>query len=382
MVFNNHYKTWIEIDKKSVISNIKTFRLILKPKTKLFAVVKSNAYGHGLILFSGLADKLGVDGFCVDSIIEGRKLRAVGIKKPILCLGPTLPGLFEDAINGKIILTISNLEALSAFAKSGKFTNFHIKIDTGMHRQGFYLNEIPKALRIIKNPKSGLGSFLKGIYTHFAAAKDVTYPSYTLRQLNKFEEANTLFKKAGFKNLLRHAAATGGAILYPQSHFDFVRIGAGLYGFWPTRETKVQHQLVLNRKLMLKPILSWRSVVSEVKDLIPGDLVGYDLTEEITKPVTAAIIPIGYWHGFSRALSGCGRVLINGLSAKVLGRVSMDLLTVALPRGLKAKIGDRVTLIGRDKKEIIRADDLAEITNGISYEVITRLNPLIERFLV
>ncbi|MDI6820662.1 MAG: alanine racemase [Patescibacteria group bacterium] len=376
------YKTWIEIDKKAVVSNVKTFKSILKPKTKLFSVVKSNAYGHGLVLFSGLADKLGVDGFCVDSVIEGCKLRAVGIKKPILCLGPTLPGLFEDAINNKIILTISNMEALVAFVKEKVLADFHIKIDTGMHRQGFYLVDLPKALKIINNPRFGIKNHLKGIYTHFAAAKDVTYSGYTIRQLEKFKEANSLFRKAGFKNLMRHAAATGGTMLYPQSHFDAVRVGAGLYGFWPTKEAQIQHQLVLNKKLSLKPILSWRSVVSEVKDLVLGDLVGYDLTEEVTKPIIAAIIPIGYWHGFPRALSSRGRVLINGLSAKVLGRVSMDLMTVALPLGSKVKMGDRVTLIGQNGKETIRADDLAEITNSISYEIITRLNPLIKRFIV
>ena len=142
-----HFKTWVEIKKSAVANNILVFRKLLKPKTKLFAVVKSNAYGHGLLTFSKIADQSGVDGFCVDSVVEGVKLREEGIKKPILVLGPTFKNLLLDAAKNKITITVSNFEGLDELVKAKEKPEFHLKIDTGMHRQGFYFSEIGKFLK-------------------------------------------------------------------------------------------------------------------------------------------------------------------------------------------------------------------------------------------
>ncbi len=381
MKIKPEYKTWIELEKRALRHNIETFRSTLKKQTKLFAVVKSNAYGHGLVDFSKIADEFGVDGFCVDSVIEGLKLRNANIKKPILVLGPssTNEQLKLARITG-ITLTVSNFDVLKTLLRNRFAPDFHLKIDTGMHRQGFYLGDLPNALRLIK--KSKLKNCLKGIYTHFAAAKDVTYPDYTLRQLKEFKNAIDLCRKAGFKGLIHHAAATGGAILYPQTHFDIVRVGIGLYGYWPTKEIEAQHPLIWKRKLSLKPVLSWRAIVSEIKKFNPGDFIGYDLTEKILTKTKGGIIPIGYWHGFPRILSSAGLVLIGGRFAKVLGRVSMDLIAVDLPLESKIKAGAIATLIGKDGKKEITAQKLAELEETSHYETITRLNPLIKKYLI
>lgn len=384
------YKTWIEISERAVVNNIRAFRSILKKNTKLFAVVKSNAYGHGLIIFSELADKYGVDGFCVDAVVEGKKLRNAGIKKPILVLGPTLPHLYKDAAAHDIAVTISNFDALTELIRSGAKTKFHIKVDTGMHRQGFYVEELNKVLQQVKSQKSPhqnkfdagqakVKSLLCGAYTHFATAKDILYPDYTVMQCEKFIAAKKIFLKNGFKNLVFHAAATGGTVSYPESHFDMVRIGLGLYGYFPTPELAIQHPLMLKKKLTLQPILSWHALVSEVKNLKKGDWVGYDLTEEVKEDTKAAIIPIGYWHGFPRSLSNYGEVLINGKRVRVLGRVSMDLIVVAIPKHVTVKVGDKVTFIGEDGKERIDAPEVARSARTIQYEFLTRLNPLIKR---
>lgn len=381
MKIKPEYKTWIELERRALRHNIEIFRSILKKRTKLFAVVKSNAYGHGLIDFSKIADEFGVEGFCVDSVIEGLKLRDASIKKPILVLGPssTREQLKEAGI-ADIILTISNLDALKTLLRNKLAPDFHLKIDTGMHRQGFYLADLLIALRLIRSSK--LKSRLKGIYTHFAAAKDITYPDYTLRQLDKFKNAADLCRKAGFKDLIYHTAATGGTTLHHQTHFDMVRVGIGLYGYWPTKEIETQHSLIWKRKLLLKPVLSWRAIISEVKKFNPGDFIGYDLTEKVLTKTTGAIIPIGYWHGFPRTLSSIGLVLIDGQFAKVMGRVSMDLITVGLPHGLKIKAGAIATLIGKDGKKEISAQKLAELEKTSHYEAITRLNPLIKKIVV
>ena len=418
----NNLRTWIEISSNAARRNYDVLRRIVGPSVKLWVVVKSNAYGHGLFVFSKLMDELGVDGFCVDSLVEGIKLRKAGIKKPILVLGPTLAELYGEAAKNKITITVSNFEALKTLggiasakgacpsvagrrrgsASGGKkatikncVPEFHVKIDTGMHRQGFYLNDLPRVIKKISNFQSPASKQLKGIYTHFASAKDINYPTYTEKQFAEFQKAVKLFERAGFRNLVKHCAATGATLINKKYHLDAVRLGIGLYGLWPSKELEVQlrrsDRSVGGRspdqrasglpQINLRPILSWKTVISEVKELNPGDYIGYDLTERALQKTKMAVLPIGYWHGYPRALSGIGEVIIGGQRRKVLGRVSMDLLVVECGRA-KCVSGEVATLIGRDGKEELRAALIAQKAETTHYEFLTRLNPLIERVLV
>lgn len=375
------FKTWVEIDRRSIAANVRSFRSILKKKTALYAVVKSNAYGHGLTLFAREAARSRVDGFCVDSVIEGQKLRAIGIHTPILVLGPTLQNLFEGAERNGLTVTVSSRDALRALRRSKNVPEFHVKFDTGMHRQGFFVHDAARVARFItSSPK--LLSRVRGVYTHFAAAKDATYPTFTNQQLDYLLSVAKVFRKNGIRKCAVHSAATGGATMFPRSQLDVVRIGIGLYGYWPSPETLVQHPRVLGRELSLAPVLSWKAIVSEVKRLRKGDYVGYDFTERLARDTTALVIPIGYWHGYPRSLSNIGEVLLRGARAKVLGRVSMDSLVVGLPRGIRALPGDVVTLIGSNGGDRIDAAGLGMRGGIIHYELLTRLNPLIERVLV
>ena len=366
-------KTWIEIDKKAIQWNVSLFKKLVSRETKLMAVVKSNAYGHGLWVFSEIAEKAGVDGFCVDSVIEAATLRERGIKKPILVLGYTLPTLFEEAFENGITIAISSQDGLKALAQSKKRPEFHLKIDTGMHRHGFYLKDIAKVGQFIKKYKLPL----KGVFTHFSSAKDVNYPTYTEKQFNEFKKAVLILEKRGFRNLIKHVAATGGTLLNKKYHLDWVRVGIGLYGLWPSKELEIQ----LGNDVELKPVLSWHTVVSEVKSLKKGDFVGYDLTYRASRDTKIAILPIGYWHGFPRALSGNGAALIHDKEAPVLGRVSMDIIVVDV-HGISCKVGDEAVIIGWQGKEEISASELAQKAGTSHYEVVTCLNPLIERKVV
>lgn len=373
-------KTWVEIDKKATLSNIKMFRSILKKRTKLYAVVKSNAYGHGLREFSLIVNDK-VDGFCVDSVYEGRTLRSVGIKKPILVLGPTLS---KDevalAVKDSLEITISTFESLNQLINIKARPSYYIKIDTGMHRQGFFVRDIGKVIGIIKN--NDLSEKLKGVYTHFASAKDATYPHYTNWQIDEFKKARVLFEQSGFKKIIFSACGTGGTALYPRAHFDMARIGIGLYGYWPSKESRVQHHLTVKKELKLKPVLSWKSKISEVKKLKKGDFIGYDLAEKVLVDTVIAIVPIGYWHGFSRVLSHKGQMLIKGKKCRVVGRVSMDIIVIKCAKTNPA-VGDIVTIIGKSGKEIITADDQMNISDAIyTYEILTTINPLIKRIVV
>ncbi len=366
-------RTWIEIDREALRYNISIFRKLIGPKIKLWSVVKSNAYGHGLPVFPKLADKFGVDGFCVDSLIEGLRLRKEGIKKPILVLGYTLPHRFGEAAAKKITITISNRESLDALRRAKRKPFYHLKIDTGMHRQGFYPNEIPEIAEYLdKN--------LSGVYSHFASAKnggDSLQSSYTEKQFTEFKRAISLLEKAGFSGLMRHISATAGTLSDKKYRMDAVRIGIGLYGLWPSREMEKK----FSRKLKLKPVLSWRAIISEIKTAETGGYIGYDLTEKVIKATRYALLPVGYWHGVSRSLSGKGEVLINGKRARILGRVSMDMIAADVS-DINCKPGDIATIIGKSGKDELRAADVAELSGTTHYEFLTRLNPLMEKITV
>ncbi len=386
------YKTWVEISKVSVKHNVGVFRKLLGPKTKLMSVVKSNAYGHGLWDFSKLAAEFGVDWFGADSLSEALKLREKGIEKPILVLGYTRRERLVEVAQNDISLTLYDIDNLKSWAKnfarsSGRPLKIHLKIDTGMNRQGIYPEELADFLRQAKKIPN---LAIEGVYTHFASAKDITYPFYTNQQLVKFKKACAILEDFGYRNVLKHAAATSGTLLYPDSRLDLVRVGIGLYGLWPSKEAQSQHAEIIGYKVELKPVLNWKTVVAQVKNIKKGDFIGYDLTEKMTKDAKIAVLPIGYWHGYDRGFSGIGEVLVNGTRCRVLGRVSMDMIVVDASRAGRIKVEDEAVLLGQQALRLrsgqaieeIRAEELAQKIGTIPYEVITRINPQTPRIVI
>lgn len=371
---NLSVRTWVEIDRKAVKKNYHTFRGLLSPKTKLMAVVKSNAYGHELVGFSKELDALGADFFGVDSITEGAALRREGIQKPILVLGYTMPENFKIASDQDISITISSFDGLRALQKNTHSLKIHLKIDTGMHRQGFYPSDAPKILALLKKLPYVK---VEGVFTHFANAKNPSFSADTDRQAEEFKKATDVFEKAGLR-FLKHASATSGTLLFPHYHFDMVRIGIGLYGLWPAKEVK----RALEDHVRLAPALLWKTVVAETKIVPKGEGIGYNFTEIFHKDTKVAVCPIGYWHGFPRSLSSVGHVLVDGERARVLGRVSMDMITVDVSGIKNTKVGDEVVLVGGQGKEEISADEFADYADTSCYEIVTRINPKIQRVFV
>lgn len=381
-------RTWIELDRSAIKNNLAEFRSIIPKKTKLCAVVKSNAYGHSLVDFSKEIEKDGADWLAVDSVVEGVRLREEGIKIPILILGYTLPEKLQEAVDADLSISISHFEGLEEVLKISD-AKIHIKVDAGMHRQGFMLDDAPKLLERLAEAKNSLE--IEGLFTHFAMAKNPAFPERTKKQLAEFNQWIELFKKAKF-NPIVHAAATSGTILFPESHFDMVRIGIGLYGLWPSMETKAFAEKKddknekggvgekARRGISLKPVLTWKTIVGEVKTLKDGGAVSYDFTETLPKNSKIAILPIGYWHGYPRSLSCIGTVLINDLSAKVVGRVCMDMIIVDVTHIKNIKVGDEVILLGAEKEPT--ALGIALTLSDSWYEIVTRLNPLIKKIFV
>lgn len=376
----NGLRTWIEIDRKAIKHNFGVFKSLIPEKARLMAVVKSNAYGHGLIDFSREMEKFGADALGVDSLTEARALRREGVKLPILVLGYTMPELFAEAVKDDISLTVSTFDTLRSLAKAKlpKPLKIHIKADTGMHRQGFLLKDLPKVLSTLKAICYKLKAIPEGLFTHFAAAKNPAFPKDTKDQLNEFKKWTVAFQKASDSwrtKPIIHAAATAGTILFAESHFDMVRVGIGLYGLWPAPEVKEYFK----GRITLCPALVWKSIITEVKKLPAGSRIGYDLTEELRQDCVVGIVPVGYWHGYPRALSSIGRVMVRGKECKVLGRVSMDMLTVDVSEVVNPRIGDEVVVMGGADSLPVSAEGLARSLDESWYEIVTRLNPLIKR---
>jgi len=278
------------------------------------------------------------------------------------------------AAKNNVSITVSSLDFLNLIFRR-KFApklKIHLKIETGLNRQGINLSQIGQAIKLLEKNSSLI---LEGVYTHFANAKNPNRLAKTKRQIKLFTAAINQLNTKGF-NFIAHASATSSSLIYPQAHFGMVRIGIGLYGLWPSEKVKQS----FSRFVRLKPALSWRTIISEIKKVKKGQFVGYEHTGKLSRDSQVAICPVGYWHGYPRSLSGKGYFLVNGQKANILGVVSMDMVAIDVTEIKKVKFNQTVTIIGKDKSNQITVDELAKISDTTNYQLITGLNPLIKRF--
>ena len=219
--------------------------------------------------------------------------------------------------------------------------------------------------------------------THFANIEDTLDPTYAFSQLGRFRDSLDLLKKSGLDYKLAHSACTAAAMLYRNTHLNVIRLGIGLYGLWPSKETKIAISLQKKRKhFSLKPVLSWKSIVAQVKWVKTGDSVGYGRTWFAPKRTKLAIVPIGYSDGYDRGLSNNSSVLIRGKKAQLVGRVAMNMIAVDVSQIKDVKTEDEVMLIGKNNESEVTADEIANRLGTISYEVVARINPQIPRIVV
>lgn len=375
------YKTWVEVSAGALRANAAALKKAAGRQVKLMAVVKANAYGHGLAETARALAKSEADWYGVDTLREAEALRAAGAKKPVLILGYTPLADVARTVRAGFSLTAYDLATVRAASQAGtkrRPAKLHLKIETGTSRQGIADWDLDAFARYVKRSPNVT---IEGVSTHYANIEDTTDSLYAMSQLRRFDAALALLDGHGIKPAIAHTAASAAAMLFPQTHFGMVRTGIALYGLWPSKETRVS-AAASGRSLALKPALAWKTIVAQVKSLRAGTPVSYGLTERVTRDSRVAVIPVGYWDGYDRKLSSVGRVLIRGKLAKVLGRVCMNMFVVDVTDipGIKAE--DEVVLIGKQRDLVITAEDVAAGAGTINYEIVSRINPTLPRVLV
>ncbi|MBC7364061.1 MAG: alanine racemase [Candidatus Aminicenantes bacterium] len=373
---------WVEIDAAAFRHNVAEFRTRLG-QTELMPVVKSNAYGHGLLLIARLAESLAINWLGVNSVEEGILLRQAGFQQKILVLGYVSLAQAKLAVEYDLRVVVYNLENIRALAQAAsrqkKKVYLHLKVETGTNRQGIPIKMIGKIWQEIKKHPELV---LEGLSSHFANIEDTTDDYYPKYQLENFHQAIDWFRQRNINIPLRHMSCSAASILFPETHFELARVGIGLYGLWPSKETMVSCRLRGKEALRLKPVLSWRARVAQVKNVARGAYVGYGCTYRTTRPTRLAVIPVGYYDGYDRSLSNAAYVLIRGKRAPVRGRVCMNFFMVDVTDIPEVKLEDQVTLIGKDGRDKITADQLATLAGTINYEIVSRINPSIPRVIV
>lgn len=363
--------TWVEINKNNLLYNIKQFRN-LAPDSQFWPVVKSNAYGHGLKdIVTELGSNEDISGFMVASLDEALNIKDL-TNKPIVVLSyfDLEDSKILDNLDAQISLPVYDFDTIDYLAKLNNKFYLNVKVDTGTSRLGFRPADLAIAISKIEKA-ANLNVY--SIFSHYAESESADQ-NFTKEQLKVF---NNLTKD--YKKYKLHTACSAATISLPEARGNMIRVGIGFYGLWPSKATADRAE---KNNFDLKPILSWKTKVVQVKNLQKGDTIGYNRTYKCTNDCHIAVLPIGYNEGYDRLLSNQGEVLILGQRCKIRGNICMNLSMVEIPEHLDIKIGEVVTLLGSDQSENISAEEIAVKCQTINYEVVTRINPQIKRILV
>ena len=357
-----YYRTYAEIDLNAIEHNIKELKKKINDGVSVLAIVKADAYGHGAV---GVAADIqdSVDYFGIAELGEALELREAGVKKPILILSYTSPYQYETLIENDITQTVFNyqdaLAISSAAQKLNKTALVHIALDTGMSRIGFSCDE--ESVETVKKISRLPNVNVEGLFSHFACA-DSKDRSATNAQLKLFRDFSKRLEDGGVHIPIKHICNSAG-LLTGCEQFDMVRLGIIMYGLYPEK-------WVDDGSVDIKPAMRIVSHIIHIKDAPAGTGVSYGHTYFTKEKTRIATVCIGYADGYQRALSNKGRVLINGDFAPIIGRVCMDQLMVDVTGLKNAKVGDKVTLLGKDGENTITPEEIAELTGTVNYEVV------------
>lgn len=367
--------TWVEVSKIAIEHNLKEFRRLIGKDRLLMPVVKSNAYGHGFLGVAQICDKnRAVDRICVINDDEALELIKTGITKPVMILSFYELEAKKLLILAKkgIIFPVYSLEQAKLLNRVGEMAKkkikVQIKIDTGASRVGILPTDIKLFIDNIK-PLRKLE--IEGVWSHFASSESDL--DYTKKQYEIFNQVVDLLKKEGVDPPLKHMSCSAATMLFTLKKFNAIRLGLSLYGLYPDDKSR--------SKIKLKPALTWKTKIIQVKEVPTGTKIGYGGTYIAKIPTKIAIIPVGYWDGYDRKFSNNSWVLVHGKYCAIRGRICMNLSMIDVSHVSEVKTGDEVILIGSDGQSVISADDLAKWANTINYEIVDRINPLLPRII-
>lgn len=373
------------ISRSAYQNNINYIKKLIGEDTKLSAVIKGNAYGHGIEVIVPLAEECGVDHFSVFSAQEARRaLKATTKNSTILVMGWIDNAELEWAIMNDIEFFVFEFDRLKTAIyeakQCGKKAKIHIEIETGMNRTGFSEKNIGKLIQILQNNKEHYE--FSGLCTHYAGAESISNYTRIKSQIKTFNKLRKWLKRNGLCAKTNHTACSAAAISYPETRMDMVRSGILQYGFWPSPETFIHHISKQEEKEdPLTRVLAWRSRVMDTKDVKTGEFIGYGTNYIARDNMKIATVPVGYAMGYSRSLSHQGRVLINGQRQDIIGIVNMSLLIVKITEIPDTQKGDEVVLIGKQDESEITVSSFSEFSDQLNYEMLTRLPADIPRII-
>lgn len=376
--------TWCEVSKEALHNNLAEFRRLVGPRCRLAPVVKANAYGHGLEIASRVFAEAGADALCVHDVWEAERVRAAGVSLPIVILGPVPPALAPEVVSlGGVEVTAYDRALIEAVERAGEASRrsvgVFLKFEAGTNRQGVRL---PEVLDLARRLSTCRWARLLGVSMHFADIEDTTDHSFARGQLALFLGAVEALRREEVDVPIRSAGNSAATILWPEAHLEMVRVGIGAYGMWPSTETFVAAALTQRERLALRPALTWKTRVAQVKDVPAGEFIGYGRTYRTTHPTRIAVLPVGYYDGYDRGLSNLAYVLIRGRRAQVRGRVCMNIIMVDVTDISGVGPGEEVVLLGTDGEEAVTAEKIAQWAGTINYEVTTRIAESVPRVLV
>ncbi|NLK74718.1 MAG: alanine racemase [Clostridiales bacterium] len=368
-----YYRAQAKVYLNAIRHNILEIKKKLNDKTKLMVIVKADAYGHGAVPIAKALDKIGIDAYGVATIEEAIELRDAGIDKPILILGYTPREQYEMVVKYDIIQTVFQYDmakALSDVGKAwGKTVKIHVKIDTGMNRIGFPDTE--ESISIIKGISQLENISIEGIFSHFACA-DESEKTSTNIQLDRFLRFYDILRRNKIEIPIRHISNSAGMIDIPEANLEMVRVGISIYGVYPS-------EWVDNSGIRLIPAMELKSHVIYIKEVEAGAGVSYGSTYKTKRKTKIATISLGYADGYSRNLSNCGRVIIRGQYAPIIGKICMDQFMVDVTDIKDVVQGDEVTLMGRDGDAYISIEELAELSHSFPYELLCTVGKRVPR---
>jgi|UniRef100_A0A7V3VU21 alanine racemase len=362
-------RAWAEIYLDRLINNYKIIKEEVGDK-KIMAAIKADAYGHGALEVAKALQKHGVDMFGVASVEEGIELRKGGIKKKIIILSPILNDQIDACIEFDLIPTISELSFFEKLnerlIKYKKGISVHIEVDTGMTRTGFPYDE---SISAIKKIQSSPFIKIEGIFSHFPLAD--TDGAFSKEQIERFKRLISNLNNAKVKPKFVHMANSSGIFRYPDSHFNLVRPGISLYGLSASPGLRYHPGF--------KPVMTLKSRIVNLREVPPGTPISYGHTYRTRRRSRIATVSVGYGDGYPRILSNNADVLCHGKRARIVGTICMDLMMIDVTHIPEARSGDVVTLIGEDRTEEIRVEELAEKSNTIVYEITSGIGPRVTR---